>query len=145
IVRTQPSHYQAAKNRKNPMVGRVIAISHTPPWLASGWGCRGRRLSRGRRSLGMRPSLWLYRLPLRRRDRGEDALAQPTENSARYRDGPETFRTQSLPLDLDVQADKFDRADKLDTEFPLASVVARPVRREQLLPKISEPGLNCRR
>ena len=24
----------------------VIAVSHTPLWLASGWGCRGRRLSR---------------------------------------------------------------------------------------------------
>src|SRR5438477_1618525 len=89
--------------------------------------------------------LWLCRCSWRRPCQVEDARAQPTENSARYRDGPETFRTQSLPLDLDVQADKFDRADKLDTEFPLASVVARPVRREQLLPKISEPGLNCRR
>ena len=25
----------------------VIAASHTPPWLPSGWGYRGRRLSRG--------------------------------------------------------------------------------------------------
>src|SRR5437660_10988190 len=24
----------------------VTATSRTPPWLASGWGCRGRRLSR---------------------------------------------------------------------------------------------------
>src|ERR1035441_3148378 len=24
----------------------VIAASRTPPWLVSGWGCRGRRLSR---------------------------------------------------------------------------------------------------
>jgi len=40
-------HYQAAKNqthtRYKTLVGRVIAISRTPPWLASGWGCRGRR------------------------------------------------------------------------------------------------------
>ena len=25
----------------------VIAASRTRPWLVSGWGCRGRRLSRG--------------------------------------------------------------------------------------------------
>src|ERR1700730_14416609 len=31
-----------------------IVVSRTPPWLASGRGCRGRRLSRVRRSLGMR-------------------------------------------------------------------------------------------
>jgi hypothetical protein len=37
----------------------LIAASRTPPWLASGWGCRGRRLSRGRRNLG-RP-FWLGR------------------------------------------------------------------------------------
>ena len=29
------------------LVGRVIAISRTPPWLLSGWGCLDRRLSRG--------------------------------------------------------------------------------------------------
>jgi hypothetical protein len=26
---------------------RIIGVSHTPSWLASGWECRGRRLSRG--------------------------------------------------------------------------------------------------
>src|SRR5882762_9205303 len=31
-----------------------IAASRTPPWLASEWGCRGRRLSRPRRSPGRR-------------------------------------------------------------------------------------------
>jgi hypothetical protein len=25
----------------------LTAAWHTPPWLPSGWGCRGRRLSRG--------------------------------------------------------------------------------------------------
>jgi hypothetical protein len=30
----------------------IIAASRTPPWLASGWGCRGRRLSRGQKSSG---------------------------------------------------------------------------------------------
>ena len=32
----------------------LTAASRTRPWFASGWGCRGRRLSRGRRSLGRR-------------------------------------------------------------------------------------------
>jgi hypothetical protein len=34
----------------------IIATSHTPPWLASGWGCRDRRLSRaGEVLIGTRP------------------------------------------------------------------------------------------
>jgi Phage integrase family len=31
--------------------GQLTAASRTLPWLASGWGCRGRRLSRGRKNL----------------------------------------------------------------------------------------------
>jgi len=32
---------------QNAVARRFIAASCTPPWLASGWGCRGQRLSRG--------------------------------------------------------------------------------------------------
>src|SRR5438132_9355764 len=42
-------HYQAAKNqtdaRYKTLVGRVIAISRTRPWLAAGLECRPRHLS----------------------------------------------------------------------------------------------------
>src|SRR5438876_5735394 len=51
-------HYQAAKNqtdaRYKTLVGRVIAISRTRPWLAAGLECRPRHLSKERRSLGRR-------------------------------------------------------------------------------------------
>src|SRR6184192_3123967 len=130
-------------NRSTWHTKTAIAASRTPPWLPSGWGCRRRHLSRARGSPDRRSLLWLCRCSLRRLCQVEDARAHPAENSARYRDGPETFGTQSPPLDLDVQADKFGRADKLDTEFPLASVVARPVHREQPLPATAEPGLHC--
>src|SRR5215467_2490215 len=33
----------------------------TPPWLASGWGCRGRRLSTGPENLGTRPVINICR------------------------------------------------------------------------------------
>src|SRR6266581_984622 len=51
--------YQAAKNQtdsrcQKAMVGRVIAAWRTPPSLLSGWGCRDRRLSRGRRTFLLR-------------------------------------------------------------------------------------------
>jgi hypothetical protein len=39
------------------LLSAFTAASRTPPWLVSGWGCRGRRLSRVLRSLGMRSSL----------------------------------------------------------------------------------------
>jgi hypothetical protein len=32
--------------RYGPRTQDSIATSHTPPWPASGWGCRGRRLFR---------------------------------------------------------------------------------------------------
>src|ERR1039457_5517547 len=38
-------------NRKKATPRSFIATSLTPPWLASGWGCRGRRPSRGRGNL----------------------------------------------------------------------------------------------
>src|SRR5438445_12976588 len=56
IVRSPPRFPQPARIRLIPavktLVVRVIAISRTPPWLPSEWGCRDRRLSKERRSLG---------------------------------------------------------------------------------------------
>ena len=40
------------------LVGRVIAASRSPPWLLSGWGCQGRRLSRGPGNPDTRFLLW---------------------------------------------------------------------------------------
>src|ERR1700678_308784 len=46
----RPNSVPKPRNRKPPeteRIGkRVIAAWRTPPWLPSGWGCRGRRLSR---------------------------------------------------------------------------------------------------
>src|ERR1017187_2513123 len=49
------------KNQPN-----FIAASRTPPWLPSGWGCRGRRLSRGEEKLSKRepPGRGRHRHPL---------------------------------------------------------------------------------
>jgi hypothetical protein len=44
--------------RPLPTCSRLTSASRTRPWLASGWGCRGRRPSRGRRNPGTQPSLW---------------------------------------------------------------------------------------
>ena len=81
-----PAKHYAAKNQtdsRKTLVGRVIAISRTPPWLASGWGCRGRRLSRGQRSPGTHLSPWLNRLSLRRLCQVGDAPAPPAGNLQR--------------------------------------------------------------
>src|SRR5438094_5461977 len=51
-VPTRPAKNQTDSCCQNAMVGRVIAISRTPLWLPSGWGCRSRRPSGGRRNLG---------------------------------------------------------------------------------------------
>src|SRR5436309_13431334 len=58
--------YQAAKNqtdaRYKTLVGRVTAISRTPPWLPSGWGCPGSAFfSAGSVLLRKKPVLSLFR------------------------------------------------------------------------------------
>jgi len=50
------NHRKTARNETELFL--AIASSRTPPWLPSGWGCRGRRLSRGRRSFGRRCGPW---------------------------------------------------------------------------------------
>ena len=58
----------------------AIAVSHTPPGLASGWGYRGRRLSREQGSLGMQCGLWRYRFRERRRGRDRGARAHQVQS-----------------------------------------------------------------
>jgi hypothetical protein len=41
--------FSAARSLKNEQLRQATLASRTPPWLPSGWGCRGRRLSRGGR------------------------------------------------------------------------------------------------
>jgi hypothetical protein len=55
-----------------------IAASRTPPWLPSGWGCRGRRLSRGRRSL-------------RKRERTEALQLRTVESRGQFSAGVSTI------------------------------------------------------
>src|SRR5438445_12049029 len=74
----------------------VTATSRTPPWLASGWGCRGRRLSRGTRSLDTRSLLWHCRLPSRRHERVEDAPVLRSQSSRRCRDDRAASGTRRL-------------------------------------------------
>src|ERR1700747_3292178 len=50
----------------------VIAVSRTPLWLPSGWGCRGRRLSKARRNPDTRLWPWQCRPARRERGRGRD-------------------------------------------------------------------------
>ena len=60
----------------------ATAASRTPPWRPSGWGCRGRRLSRAPGSLDMRF------LPWRRHQRGRTPApgpSAPMRRSARCR------------------------------------------------------------
>jgi hypothetical protein len=45
-----------------PAIGASAAL-HTPPWLRSGWGCQGRRLSRGQGSRGRRQRPDQQRIP----------------------------------------------------------------------------------
>src|ERR1035437_10055877 len=61
---------------------KAIAASRTRLWLLSGWGLRGRRLSRAERSLGMHSSLWQCHLPSHRLDRVGDAPVLPSQSSA---------------------------------------------------------------
>src|SRR5439155_17878118 len=55
-----------------------IAASRTPPWLPLRWGCRSRRLSRGRGNPDTRYGLWRCRRTLHR----HDPVADGTERRA---------------------------------------------------------------
>ena len=58
----------------------TTAISRTPLWLASGWECRGRRLSRERGSPGKRCGLCRCRPLTHRRDPVQGARALLAES-----------------------------------------------------------------
>src|SRR6202049_4624984 len=95
--------------------GVATSASRTPPWLASGRGCRGRRLSTGQRSLRKRFALWLGPRSLHRRDRVGDGPAPRWVDSARcpvYRGSSETQWKLSCP---DAQLDRLLRAHNRDT------------------------------
>src|SRR5439155_25188951 len=56
------------------LVGRIIAISRTPPWLPSRWGCRDRR---------EKPASLMVTADQARRSLGYPHPAAPTENRPR--------------------------------------------------------------
>src|SRR5215475_8670838 len=75
----------------------TTAASHTPLWLASGWGCLGQRLSRWPRSLDMRCLRPCYRLTWRAPALTVDETSCRSVQSGRLRDDPGSFETL-LPL-----------------------------------------------
>src|ERR1700674_255861 len=80
--------------------------SRTGPWLASGWGCRGRRLSRGRGSLCRQSLLWRCHLPSHTRARVGAEPVRPTDNSLLRRDGQQTSGIRQRLLSPDVAPGK---------------------------------------
>src|ERR1700733_5953866 len=58
-----------------PETQRTIAASRTRLWLASGWGCRSRRPSRGQNSPDTPPGSWPHRRQGRIRGRYQDEQA----------------------------------------------------------------------
>src|SRR5713101_4850519 len=93
------------------------AASRTPPWLPSGWGCRGRRLSTGRRNLGKPNELWLCRRTSRRLCRVEDGPERLTENSRRCHDGRVVSGTRRLRQYHCAPPGRLGLEGKLDTGF----------------------------
>ena len=71
--------------------------SCTPPWLPSGWGCRGRRLSRERRSPDTRRDSLQCHRPARMNVPSQDGRAILKENSAQYRSGQASSEIRRLP------------------------------------------------
>src|SRR5713101_7967818 len=57
------------------------SASRTPPWLPSGWGCRGRRLSRGRKSLDRLCDSWRCCRSVHKHGRDRDERTRQTRNS----------------------------------------------------------------
>ncbi len=51
VVSLRPGATDNRGGAVNAMVGRVIAISRTPPWLVWGWGCRSASFHRREQSL----------------------------------------------------------------------------------------------
>ena len=105
-----------------------IATSRTPPWLPSGWGCRGRRLSRGRRNPGRQFSLW----QCRRQGVGPAELKMGQCSRKKVQTIPRWSRTsgtQRLRRHHCVPADRLGRERRPDREFRVGTVAVRPIHR----------------
>jgi hypothetical protein len=76
-VRSNEFHHNYRISSKRGISSRrqLPTVSRTPPWLPSGWECRGRRLSIASGSPGTRPGLLQYHAATHRHGRGRDAPA----------------------------------------------------------------------
>src|SRR3989441_8466251 len=84
--------WAAKKVNRNALASEAaIEASRTPPWLASGWGCRGRRLSRGRGNLYMRSGSFPCRPEPDRRVPVRAGQAVPGANPMSLLDDRELF------------------------------------------------------
>src|SRR5215471_3105844 len=92
--------------------------SCTPPWLPSGWGCRGRRLSRERRSPDTRRGSLQGHHPARMNVLSRDGLTILKENSARYPRGQAAFEIRRLPRCPGERAGRPARAHKPGRDCP---------------------------
>src|ERR1019366_6376816 len=111
----------SAGNRADMRVSRqtekpdaLIATSRTRLLLLSGWGCRGRRLSRGGGNLCRPPWLWRCYLALRMRDRIGDARVLLWVRLLQSPDGRGFSGTRQRLLCLDARPDTLLRAHKPD-------------------------------
>src|SRR5207245_149057 len=124
---------------KKSRLKTFIAALRTPPWLPSGWGCRGRRLSKARETPDRRNAplrnFPAWRMPWR----GRVGRETPKGNSARHRDDRETFGTQWLPLRRCATPIGPCFAGKPGTWFQPAVEEAGPIRRA--VPLRGEQGL----
>src|SRR5438094_3555862 len=83
----------------------AIAASRTPPWLASGWGCRGRHLS-SRKKL-----LWTVRASLLRQP-------HPPHQLSKLRIG-----TQRVEQEIGFQTDQVEIALLISSVEPFESLI----------------------
>jgi hypothetical protein len=102
-IRSRIGKAQRDLDQRLSSMSRFTAASRIPPWLASGWGCRGRRLSTTLEN----PDMRFERLEYVQRglglSRGSIVLAEPTASKTEARDALTIPETHWLP----VRGDQF--------------------------------------
>src|ERR1700737_85630 len=98
------------------VAAQLTAASRTPPWLPSEWGCRGRRLSTGRRSPDKRCVLWRCHQRGGRHAQGRDGPELRPGSFPRYLGGRGFSGPLAPPLRLVALADKLGRERKQGRE-----------------------------
>src|SRR5215471_19898692 len=93
-----------------------IATSHTPLWLASGWGCRGRRLSRASGSPDTLLLLYWCRPAERKRVPVGDGPMRRYIRCERFRDDQEFSGIRPQLRCPDARSDKQGHEHRRDRE-----------------------------